>query len=98
MASTSQSLDIVPLVSSSHLAESSQASHRSETEEITYQSPFLRATSVMPDTNDVSNSKYHLRDMKAFQDFPWLQGSVLLGDWGDEIEGSHALMLKASIA
>jgi hypothetical protein len=36
--------------------------------------------------------------MKAFQDFPWLQGSVLLGDWGDEIEGSHALMLKASIA
>jgi len=96
MASTSQSLDIVPLASSSRLAESSQVSHRSESREITYQSPFGRKTAVIPDSDDTGHSKYNLRDMKVFQEFPWLQGSVLGGDWSGEKEGNHALMLQAS--
>jgi hypothetical protein len=53
------------------------------------------------DTFDSRISGYHLHDMPAFTDFPWLQGSVLGQDWASvtfkrEDAGAGAVILKGS--
>jgi hypothetical protein len=46
--------------------------------------------------NFTVSNPHHLCQMRAFLEFPWLQGSVMGGKWTDTEEGAVTVMMKVS--